>query len=233
MVPGQFIMPGLQGVVFEDNCVRDKLTSIVEQLGASKVFLFTTPSLTRTPYVQLIQNTLGDKLVGSFTESVAHTPESVVRKAAQQVKSLSVDCLISFGGSSVVDLAKSTALTLAEGDDYQAMKVSFSPETGPVVPPLLQPKIPHIAIPTTLSSSEYSFASVVTDENSGEKNLFVDFKLTPKWVFHDATLCVATPNRLWASSGMKIFSDSLEALCSPRANPYTDALALGALGITR
>lgn len=229
MFPGQFIMPGLQGVVFEDNCVQDKLVAILQQVGASRVFLFTTPSLTRTPFVDHIQKLLGDRLVGTFTDSVAHTPESVVAKALGAVKASGADCLITFGGSSVVDLGKAVALTMAEGDDYSSMKVSFSPETGPVVPPLEKPKIPHIAIPTTLSSSEYSFAAAITDEATGEKNLFADFKLTPKWVFQDATLCLATPNRLWVSSGMKIFSDCLESLCSTRAKPFTDSLALGAL----
>ncbi len=225
----QFLMSPIQGFMSGDHSVKASLAAIVGQMGVSRIYLLTTPSLTKTPYVEMIAELLGSKLVAVFSESLAHTPESVVERAQKIAVENDVDCLLSFGGSSVVDLTKAVALTLAEGNDYPLMKVSFSSETGPVIPPLNQPKLPHIAIPTTLSSSEYSFAVAITEDSSGEKNIFADLKLAPRWVFQDAQICLATPDRLWAASGMKIFSDCLEMLCSPRAVPFTDALALGGM----
>jgi hypothetical protein len=39
-------------------------------------------------------------------------------------------------------------------------------------------------------------------------------------VFLDASLSTATSSDLWASTGMKLFADGIEMLCSPRATLY-------------
>jgi len=63
----------------------------------------------------------------------------------------------------------------------------------------------------------------------GEKDLYIDLQATPRWVFLDSALSTATPSDLWAGTGMKIFADGIEMLCSPRATPYTNALAYQSL----
>jgi maleylacetate reductase len=59
----------------------------------------------------------------------------------------------------------------------------------------------------------------------------VDEKLTPCWVILDPVLTKFTPEKLWTSTVMKGFSDCLEEICSTRSTPYTEALALRALGM--
>jgi maleylacetate reductase len=59
--------------------------------------------------------------------------------------------------------------------------------------------------------------------------VYLDPKTTPRWVFLDASLSTATPPDLWASTGMKLFADGIEMLCSPQATPYTNALAYQSL----
>lgn len=226
---GQVIMPTTKNIVVGSGCVEQSLLATLEQMGVSRVFLVSTPSLKRNGLTDKVKAILGDKCVSEYCESIAHTPESIVEKAVDSVKAAKPDVLISLGGSSVVDLGKAIALVLAEGNDYQSMKISFSPETGPVLVPLLAPKMPHISIPTTLSAAEFTFAVAITDEAKGEKNLYADGKLTPAVVFQDPSLCEPTPALLWGSSGMKIFSDCVEMLCSPRAMPVTNALANEAL----
>lgn len=226
---GQVIMPTTKGITYGSGSVKSGLLAAIQQLGASRVFLVCTPSLAKSDLYSQLRDLLGEQLVGEFCESVAHTPESVVERAVAAADSAKPDLLVSFGGSSVIDLAKAIALVMAEGNDYPNMKISFSPETGPVLVPLLKPKLPHIAIPTTLSSAEFTFAVAITDEAKGEKNLFADAKLTPAIVFQDPLLCEPTPSSLWSSSGMKILADCVEMLCSPRAMPITDAFSMKAL----
>jgi alcohol dehydrogenase class IV len=48
-------------------------------------------------------------------------------------------------------------------------------------------------------------------------------------VVFDSVLAASCPARLWAGTGMKVVADTIEVLCARRANPQTDALALGAL----
>jgi len=160
-----------------------------------------------------------------------HAKECCFTAAHKVSEAKNVDCLVSLGGSSVIDLTKGVALVLAEGEDLEHCHVRFSPSNGMQAPNLPHQKLPHIALPTTLSGSEFTNVLGITDESKGVKNLYMDYKLTPKWVLLDPELTCSTPSVLWAGTGMKVFADCLEELCSPRANPFTDALALEALNI--
>ncbi len=231
VLAGQIRYPQSDGVVFGPGSARERLQELLDGLDVSRPFLLTTPSLTRSPLLQEIRDVIGPQLAGEFTESQAHTPQPVVFQAADAALAANADVLISFGGSSVVDLTKGVALVLAEGCNLETSRVQFSPETGLQAPPLPTPKLPHIALPTTLSGAEFTGAIGITDPARGEKDLYVDVKLTPRWVVLDPELARSTPSSLWAGTGMKIFADALEALCSPRATPYTDSLAHGALKI--
>jgi len=221
--------PYADGVVFGPGCVREQLASIVEQQGIQRAFLVSTPSLARTALLPVIREVLGSCCVGEFTASRAHTPRTTVLAATRQAQAARADGLISFGGGSVVDLTKGMALVLAEGEDFDRLRAHFTPATGLRAPKLLAPKLPHIAIPTTLSGGEFTGGIGITDTERGEKDIYLDPKTTPRWVFLDSSLSTATPSDLWAATGMKIFADGIEMICSPRATPYTNALAYQSL----
>ena len=89
--------------------------------------------------------------------------------------------------------------------------------------------MPHIAVPTTLSGAEFTAVAGITDPDVGEKQMYLDPQLLPRWVVFDSLLAASCPARLWAGTGMKVVADTIEVLCARRANPQTDALALGAL----
>jgi alcohol dehydrogenase class IV len=226
---GQIRYPHAEGVVFGPRCVGEQLSSTVEQQGIQRAFLVSTPSLTRTALLPAIREVLGIRCVGEFTESRAHTPRTTVLAAARLARAARADGLISFGGGSVVDLSKGMALVLTEGEDFDRLRLHFTPTTGLQAPKLPAPKLPHIAIPTTLSGGEFTGGIGITDEQRGEKDVYLDPKTTPRWVFLDASLSTATPPDLWASTGMKLFADGIEMLCSPQATPYTNALAYQSL----
>ncbi len=226
---GQVRYPHADGIVFGPGCVSEQLTSIVEQQGIHRAFLVSTPSLARTALLPAVREVLGSRCVGEFTQSRAHTPRTTVLAAARQARAAQADGLISFGGGSVVDLTKGMALVLAEGEDFDRLRAHFTPATGLRAPKLPAPKLPHIAIPTTLSGGEFTGGIGITDVERGEKDVYLDPKTTPRWVLLDSSLSTATPADLWASTGMKIFADGIEMLCSPRATPYTNALAYQSL----
>ena len=231
MIEGQINLSRTEVVIYGAGCVSKQLPTVLEQRNLDRVFLLSTPSLVRNGRVAQLETTLGGKMVGSFYESAPHTPRKVAARAAQTAKDANANVLIALGGSSVVDLAKAVALILAEGTNLDDFHVQFSPETGLKVPVLAKPKIPQIAIPTTLSGAEYTYAAAISDEERGEKHLYVDPQFTPKVIFQDSELCAATPASLWASTGMKIFADGVEAFSSPRAIPYTNGMAVECLNI--
>jgi alcohol dehydrogenase class IV len=155
----------------------------------------------------------------------------VVLEAAEEARRAGADCLISLGGSSVVDLAKGVALVLAEGPDLDGLRIRFNPGEPTHRPRLTEPKLPHIALPTTLSGAEFTGGVGITDPERGHKALYGDTKLAPRWVVLDPELARATPAALWAGTGMKVLADTLEVLASRRATPLSDAVALGALAL--
>ena len=226
---GKILLPTMSGVSFGSGAVSRELDVISETLGATKIFLISTSSLTESPERGAVEAAIGSRLVGQSFRSVAHTPEALVRQTKDLVLKSGANAIVSLGGSSVIDLAKGVALCLSEGDDFESMRVTFSPEEGMSAPPLNSPKMLHISIPTTLSGSESSFGLGITNEASKEKNVFVDMKLIPRWIFHDPLMCQSTPLSLWSGTGMKIFSDALEQCLSPKANLYTKTLSLAAL----
>jgi alcohol dehydrogenase class IV len=65
--------PNADGIVFGPGCVREQLTSIVEQQGLHRAFLVSTPSLVRAALLPAVREVLGSRCVGEFTQSRAHT----------------------------------------------------------------------------------------------------------------------------------------------------------------
>jgi alcohol dehydrogenase class IV len=89
--------------------------------------------------------------------------------------------------------------------------------------------IPHLAVPTTLSAAEFSHAAGMTDEKLKRKTGFRDVRMVPRLIFLDPELTIPTPAWLWASTGMRSLDHAIEAVYSPRHQPYVDALALEAI----
>ncbi|MPY95427.1 MAG: iron-containing alcohol dehydrogenase [Acidimicrobiia bacterium] len=226
---GRLLHPAGEGVVFGPGAMRRQLPGLLARLEATRPFLVTTPSVARAGLADEVAKAVGPGLAGTFEGSKEHTPAPVVLDAAAAAGAVDADCLVSLGGSSVVDLAKGVALVLAEGKDLDQHRAHFRPGEGSHRPPLRAPKLPHVAVPTTLSGAEFTGGVGITDPVAGEKRIYADLKLTPRWVVLDPELARATPPALWAATGMKALADTIEVLCSPRATPLTDAVAVGAL----
>jgi alcohol dehydrogenase class IV len=201
-----------------------ELPEVVDRLGAERVLVVSTPSVERSALLQRVTSALGERVAATFAGSQAHTPEPVVLAAARIARDVDADCLVSLGGSSVVDLTKGVALVLAEGELFPELTVGSGRR-------LSAPKIPHVAIPTTLSAAEFTSSAGITDPEHKVKELYSDPSLAPRWVVLDSEMTSATPQRLWAGTGMKLVADCSEGMLSSRATPYSDALLFAALEI--
>src|SRR5690606_34324049 len=124
----------------------------------------TTASVARAGLADEVAATLGPGLAGTFTGSKEHTPAPVVHAAAAEVASSGADCLVSLGGSSVVDLAKGAAMVLAGGGDLDRYQAGAP--RGPGQPPAT---LAHLAVPTTLSGAELTGGVGITDPDAGHK----------------------------------------------------------------
>jgi alcohol dehydrogenase len=190
--------------------VRSRLPAQVERLGARRAFILTGRTLDReTPLVRELEELLGERWAGTFAGCVAHCPSGTVEEAARRAEQAEADLLVGFGGGTPITTAKLVAGSLL-GDRPRGA-------------------LPQVALPTTLSASEFTPAGGMTDEKTRIKKARVDARIIPRVVILDPELTSATPRWLWASTGIKALDHALEALWAWRPHPLADALALEAI----
>ncbi len=206
---GEYSYLPLEKVLFGQNSI-DKLSTELDRLGSERPFLITGKTIAeQTDLSQKVESSSGRKLAGIFSGIRQHAPQSGILEATRQAKLANADSLISLGGGSPIDATKIVVKELSE--DFA------------------RPALPHIAIPTTLSAAEFSHAAGMTDEVSRRKVGFRDPRLVPRVVFLDPEMTVPTPPWLWASSGIRSLDHAVEAVYSPKLQPFVDVLALEAI----
>ena len=87
----------------------------LERIGAKRVLLLTTKSLTNSRLIRDITSALGDRCVGRFAEISAHSPREAVIAGAALARELEADHLLAVGGGSVIDATKTMLLALWRG----------------------------------------------------------------------------------------------------------------------
>lgn len=163
---------------------------------SSKAFIVTGSSLAnKTSLIQDVERLLGQEHhAGTYTKIAAHAPVAQLDEATALVaKDASIDTIISVGGGSPIDSAKAISHRQHE-------------RTGTW--------LHHIAIPTTLSAAECTSLGGYTN-SSGVKVGVTDPQLMPKAIIYDARFAVATPPRLFTSTGLRALDHAVEFLYHP------------------
>lgn len=228
-MPESFVFnnPRVERVVFGQRAL-ERLPDEILRLGGSRAFVVTSPSVALTPLLDSIRRHLGSWCVGVFERVRPHSPTDVIEHAAARARDSSADVLISAGGGSSIDTAKGVAALLAEGGPLPRFATRFTPPDRKEVPAMPAAKMPHLAIPTTLSGGEYSYSAGITE--GGKKHILADPKLAPRTVLLDPSAAQTAPPHLLAASGMNALAHSVEAMYSTQTQPLTEALCLAAVG---
>jgi alcohol dehydrogenase class IV len=206
-----------------------QLAEEVERLGGSRAMVLISPSVAKTFLLDKIRAGLSNKYVALFDQVKPHSPTDSIYQAVEVARGAEVDVLVSAGGGSAIDTAKGVAALLAEGGSLPRLGVRFTPPNKKEVPPMPAPKIPHIAIPTTMSGGEYSYSAGITE--GGKKFIVADPKLAPKTVLLDPEAAATAPGRLLAASGMNSLAHCVEAVYSTETQPLTEAYCLTGIGL--
>jgi len=223
---GRVVFGKMDEVVF-GKPAADSVAEQTRRLGAERVFLMVSGTLHReTDAIAKIRAALGNRCVGLFDKMPAHTPRSAVIAAAAMARESKADLIVTVGGGSVTDGAKTVQLCLAndittvEGLDACRGDAVFKP-----------PTVRQISVPTTLSAGEFSGIAGVTNEATRVKELFRHPMVIPAAVILDPALTVHTPEWLFLSTGIRAVDHCVEGVCSNEANPYGDAQALRGLSL--
>jgi maleylacetate reductase len=206
-----------------------KLADEIERVGGTRALVVISPSVAKTFLLERIKSGLGTKCVAIFDEVKPHSPTDSIAKAVERARDAHIDVLVSAGGGSAIDSAKGVAALLAEGGSLPRFGVRFTPPNKKEVPPMPAPKLPHIAIPTTLSGGEYSYSAGISE--GGKKYIVADPKLAPRTVLLDPEAAATAPGRLLAASGMNALAHCVEAVYSTETQPLTEAYCLRGIGL--
>lgn len=227
--PAEFAYLPLQRVVHGVGAAA-QLAREADRLGARRMLLVTGTTLaTKTDLPARVRAILGGRVAATFTDTAQHVPRDAVRAGVSVARAIGADAVVSLGGGSAIDCAKAIALLLAEGERWDDCRVVFELPDTLRVPALPAPKLPHLAIPTTLSGAEFTHIAGVTRADAGVKQIFLDPQLVPRAVFLDPAFTLATGPGLWASTGIKALDHAVESVYSVKHNPFTDALCLDAV----
>jgi len=217
----------------------DAATAIAEsarRTGAERVFLMVSGTLNReTDTIEKIRRALGNRCAGVFDRMPPHTPRQAVIAAAEQARAAQADLIVTVGGGSITDAAKTVQLCLANdvrtAEALDDLRSVIGPDGSMGPPPCNAPTVRQITVPTTLSAGEFSAIAGVTDERTRIKELFRHPAIIPATVILDPALTVHTPEWLFLSTGIRAVDHCVEGISSLEAHPFADAQALRGLSL--
>lgn len=230
---GTYTYLPLERVIF--GCAAPKAAAEeASRIGAQRVFVVASKTLSRTtPLVHAIINALGERHVGLFDNCIAHTPWPSVIEATDAVRAARPDLILTVGGGTPIDTVKIVQICLAHSvrqpEELDALHASIGPDGKRLIPAIMASPVRQVAVPTTLSSAEFSNLGGGTDMRTRIKHSFIGADIGPRAVILDPAATCYTPDWLWLSTGVRAIDHAVEALCSPDAHPYCDGLALHAL----
>ncbi len=222
----------LTGAIWSQAGSAELLGDVLDELGLTRCLAVMTPSAAAdSSLVARLQASAGGRLA-VFGDVRPHTPYDVVLAAARAAREAGADGVVSVGGGTAIDTARLAALCAAEGvttiQQLHALRVRLGP-AGPEFPTAASQALPHVAIPTTLSSAEFSDGGAATCPWSGRKELFAGPALACRAVLVDPALACATPSRAWVVTGVRALDHAVETILSPRSSPPVDELSRSAI----
>jgi len=132
-----------------------------------------------------------------------------------------VSALVSVGGGSAHDCAKTIALVAANGGevrDYEGF--DRSPHRG----------VPLIAVNTTAGSgADVSRYAVITDTARSLKMIIADKHITPRVAINDPLTTASLPRSVTVATGLDALTHAVEALVSTSASDVSDLFATRAI----
>lgn len=186
--------------------------------------IVTDPIMARLGYVEQCRQLLAEEGVDSvvYQGVISEPTDEYVAESLEVLRKEACDIVISLGGGSCIDTAKAIVVLESNGGyigDYMGGKKAC-----------VQPRIPHIAIPTTAGTgSEATDVTVITNSQSHVKMMIKHPAFMPALAIVDPLLTMSAPPQVVAATGIDALCHALEAFLSRKAHPMTNMLARSAI----
>jgi len=194
----------------------------IVDLGCRRALILTDPGVRKAGLTDLVKNALADFCVGIYDDIPQDPDLESVDGATAMARELDADCIVSVGGGSVIDAAKTACVALKNGgkaNDYLNRWYA-----------LTEPQTPHIVVPTTAGTgSEVTNIVAITDKTAGRKLFIADPRITPNAAILDPRFTMTLPKDMTVGSAMDAMTHAVEAVCSIMANPICDGQAFHAI----
>lgn len=201
-----------------------RLGAVLARLGVQRPLLVTDPFMRDSGLADRLLSLLRQSGMdaGLFADTVPDPTTDVISAGATLLRDGGYDGMVALGGGSPIDTAKAMAVLAANGGRMRDYKVPN---------PIPRGGMPVLAIPTTAGTgSEVTRFTVITDTETDEKMLIAGPGLVPAAAIIDYELTLSCPPRLTADTGIDALTHAIEAYVSVKANPFTDAMAIAAMG---
>jgi len=221
--------------------VSMNLPAQVRGLGHGRAFIVADPGVMAAGIAEPIVDALrADGIeVGIFSGVDPNPTDANVEAGVEALRAFGDGVVVLLGGGSAMDAGK--AIALCAVNEGRALDYMFQPELAndaidfatllPARFPTAEAP-PVIAIPTTSgTASETNQYAVITDSAVDRKLLLDAGSVRPCRVLLDPSLTLKLPVVPTATTGMDALTHSIEAFTSSNPNPFSDAVALGAIGI--
>lgn len=206
------------------------LCDVLDRLYAWTAMIICGPTiLQHSNVVQRVQDTLGERCVGTFAGVLPHAPVEMFEEAVVAVKAAEPEVLISVGGGSSHDTAKGLSTIMSQGGRIHDYETRFTPPNTVEFPDFTSDKSPVIAIPTTMGAAELSRGGGFTDTTLGRKVVVADPWTVPKHILIDGNALATTPLSILQSTAIGQFRIAVESVYSTGHSPLGDAMALAAI----
>jgi alcohol dehydrogenase class IV len=207
--------------------VRSEVPFELQQLGATRVAVFSDKGLVQAGVVDLVADRIKRsnlELVGVFDNIVQDARIENINGGAAFYRSAGADSMVVIGGGSVMDTAKAINILIGEGtDDFRPLAEQAGLWEGAKLLP------PHVVLPTTAGTgSEVTNAIVVLDPEAKVK-LQITHPYNADVAMLDPELTVKLPPKVTAFTGMDALTHAIEGITSTGSQPISDALGLHAI----
>ena len=207
-----------------ENRIKD-LGSACKKLNINKPLLVTDNGLAKSKIildaVSLLKNE--NIAVEVFSNVVGNPTGTNVVEGVEFFKKNKCNGVIAFGGGSGLDVGKAIAFMSGQTLsiwDFEDIGDNWSKANSDTISPI-------IAVPTTAGTgSETGRASVILNEDIGEKKIIFHPRFLPSIVILDPILTLDLPANITAATGMDALAHNLEAYCAPGFHPMADGIAL-------
>lgn len=197
--------------------------ALLERWAARRALVVCGPSIRReSDVVDRVQAALGTRAVALFDGVLPHAPVHTLDAAIAVARDARPDVIVSVGGGSTHDTSKGIAILLAEGGRIH----EFETERA-----LRAPRVPILAVSSTMGGAEISRGAGFTDKALGRKIGVHGAHLAPRGTIVDGMALATTPTAILVGTAVGQLRIAIEMVCSRAKNPFSDALALRAIAL--